>query len=86
MPWLPAGAGGRRLWLEREVTTIGGAASNTVALTDTVVAPRHAGIRREADGYELADLGSPGGVHVNGERVARRRLASGDVIRLGRPR
>ena len=35
------------------------------------------------DGYELADLGSTNGVYVNGERVAKRKLQLGDVIRVG---
>jgi hypothetical protein len=74
---------GRMVALDRDVTTIGSVDGNTVLLTDTGVSRKHVGIRRVDGGYELADLGSTNGVYVNGERVARRRLAVGDVIRVG---
>jgi hypothetical protein len=74
---------GQSVGLEREITTIGSVAGNTVLLADTGVSKRHVGIRRVGATYELADLGSTNGVYVNGERVARRQLAVGDVIRVG---
>ena len=69
--------------LDRDVTTIGSVAGNTVLLTDTGVSRKHVGIKRVDGGYELADLGSTNGVYVNGEKVARRKLEIGDVIRVG---
>ncbi len=74
---------GQRLGLERDVTTIGAAPTNTVPLVDTGVSRKHIGIKRLDGEYELADLGSTNGVYVNGERVARRKLTVGDVIRVG---
>jgi hypothetical protein len=74
---------GKTVPLDRDVTTIGSVAGNTILLTDTGVSRKHAGIRRVEDGWELADLGSTNGVYVNGERVARRKLTPGDVIRVG---
>jgi hypothetical protein len=74
---------GRSIQLDREVTTIGSAPENTVPLTDTGVSRKHAGIRKADGAYELADLGSTNGVYVNGEKVARRKLEVGDVIRVG---
>ena len=74
---------GQTVGLDREVTTIGSVAGNTVLLTDTGVSRKHLGIKRIDDGYELADLGSTNGVYVNGEKVARRKLEVGDVIRVG---
>jgi hypothetical protein len=74
---------GRVVHLDREVTTIGTVAGNTVLLTDTGVSRKHVGIRKVEIGYELADLGSSNGVYVNGEKVARRKLSVGDVIRVG---
>jgi pSer/pThr/pTyr-binding forkhead associated (FHA) protein len=74
---------GQTINLDREVTTIGSVAGNTVLLTDTGVSRKHVGIKKVGNGYELADLGSTNGVYVNGEKVARRRLATGDVIRIG---
>jgi hypothetical protein len=74
---------GKTVGLDRDVTTIGSTAGNTVLLTDTGVSRKHIGIKKVDDGYELADLGSTNGVYVNGEKVARRKLAVGDVIRVG---
>jgi hypothetical protein len=74
---------GQTVNLDREVTTIGSTAGNTVLLSDTGVSRKHVGIRRMETGYELADLGSTNGVFVNGEKVARRLLEVGDVIRVG---
>ena len=74
---------GQTLTLDRDVTTIGSVAGNTVLLTDTGVSRKHVGIKRLDGGYELADLGSTNGVYVNGEKVARRKLEVGDVIRVG---
>jgi hypothetical protein len=74
---------GQTINLDRDVTTIGSVAGNTVLLTDTGVSRKHVGIKRVDAGYELADLGSTNGVYVNGEKVARRKLEVGDVIRVG---
>ncbi len=74
---------GQTVGLDRDVTTIGSVAGNTVLLNDTGVSRKHVGIRRVDGGYELADLGSTNGVYVNGEKVARRKLSVGDVIRVG---
>ncbi len=74
---------GQTINLDRDVTTIGSVAGNTVLLTDTGVSRKHVGIKRIDSGYELADLGSTNGVYVNGEKVARRKLEVGDVIRVG---
>jgi hypothetical protein len=74
---------GRTQPLDRDVTTIGSVAGNTVLLTDTGVSRKHVGIKKVDGGYELADLGSTNGVYVNGEKVARRKLEVGDVIRVG---
>jgi hypothetical protein len=74
---------GQTVNLDREVTTIGSTAGNTVLLTDTGVSRKHVGIRRSDGSYELADLGSTNGVFVNGEKVAKRKLQLGDVIRVG---
>jgi hypothetical protein len=75
--------GGRSFPLDRDVTTVGSVDGNSVVLQDTGVSRKHVGIRRVDGGYELADLGSTNGVFVNGEKSARHRLVSGDVIRIG---
>jgi pSer/pThr/pTyr-binding forkhead associated (FHA) protein len=78
---------GQTVELDGEVTTIGSAPGVSVTLADQGVSRKHAGIRRVAEpsgmAFEVADLGSKNGVYVNGEKVARRKLALGDVIRIG---
>jgi hypothetical protein len=69
--------------LAEEITTLGSLDGNSIVLQDPAVSRKHAGIRRDVQGWELADLGSLNGVYVNGERVAKHRLREGDVVRVG---
>jgi FHA domain-containing protein len=69
--------------LSEEVTTIGSVAGNTVVLADPAVSRKHAGIRKVNGSYELADLGSTNGVYVNGQKVPKKTLEAGDIIRVG---
>jgi hypothetical protein len=54
-----------------------------VQLADPNVSRRHAELRQEGSGYWLIDLDSTNGSQVNGQRAARAKLDSGDVITLG---
>jgi hypothetical protein len=55
-----------------------------VSLAHPTVSRQHAELRRDADGFVLADLKSSHGTFVGDERVARpRTLADGDLVRLG---
>lgn len=69
--------------LAEEVTTIGSVAGNTVVLADPAVSKKHAGIRKVDGAYELADFGSTNGVYVNGHKVPKKTLESGDIVRVG---
>jgi hypothetical protein len=69
--------------LSEEVTTIGSVAGNTVVLADPAVSRKHAGIRKVDGNYELADFGSTNGVYVNGQKVPKKTLDQGDIIRVG---
>jgi len=71
------------LSLTEELTTIGSVAGNTVVLADPAVSRTHAGIRKVDGNYELADLGSTNGIYVNGRRVPKKVLETGDIIRVG---
>ena len=51
---------------------------------DPEVEPTHAELRQEGEAYELVDRSTPAGTFVNGRRVARARLLSGDQIRIGK--
>jgi hypothetical protein len=74
---------GQTVPLQEEVTTIGSVAGNTVVLSDPAVSRKHLGIRRVGAKYELADLGSTNGVYVNGHRMGKKMLVSGDIMRVG---
>jgi hypothetical protein len=74
---------GKVVELSAPVTTIGSQNGNTIVLPDPAVSRKHVGIRRNASGYELADLGSTNGVYVNGQRLPKRILAPGDIVRIG---
>jgi hypothetical protein len=69
--------------LEKSVTKIGSVPGNDVILQEAGVSRKHAGIRKVEGGYELADFGSTNGIYVNGERVPRKKLGVGDIIRIG---
>lgn len=69
--------------LEKAVTTLGSVAGNDIVLSDPSVSRKHLGVRKVEGGYEVADFGSTNGVYVNGERMPKKKLAIGDVIRVG---
>jgi pSer/pThr/pTyr-binding forkhead associated (FHA) protein len=67
---------------ELDRMTLGRAAECEIVLATPEISRRHALLVREGDHYEVRDLESINGTHVNGEKVARRELKSGDVIRI----
>jgi FHA domain-containing protein len=54
-----------------------------IQLADANVSRRHAELRQEGASYWIVDLGSTNGLEVNGKRVKRAKLNSGDTITLG---
>lgn len=89
--WVPASQleficgplAGQVLNLTEDVTTIGSVAGNTIVLSDPAVSRKHVGIKRLPSGFELADLGSTNGVYVNGHRMPKKQLVTGDILRVG---
>jgi pSer/pThr/pTyr-binding forkhead associated (FHA) protein len=88
----PAGAGRAPAWLEvgatrhpllQEQTSIGRSRDNTIHLADERVSRRHARINLEQGTFVIRDLDSANGTFVNGQRIQRHRLRSGDEIRIG---
>lgn len=66
---------------------IGRAPDSTLQLDDASISWRHAALRWIGNGWELHDLGSRNGTHVNGERVdsgGRVLLRTGAQLRFGR--
>lgn len=51
-------------------------------LDDPNVSRQHAVIEKVGSAFYLVDLGSTNGVHIGGERIARRAVADGDVITI----
>lgn len=54
------------------------------AFADIDASARHAEIRLEQNGYVVVDVGSRNGTWVNGQRVSRQVLATGDDIEFAR--
>jgi hypothetical protein len=74
---------GQTVPLHEEVTTIGSVAGNSIVLADPAVSRKHVGIRRAGNYFEFADLGSTNGVYINGQRMPKKLLEPGDILRVG---
>lgn len=74
---------GVRFELDADALLVGRDPSNPVQLHDTEVSRRHAELRREGRAYLLVDLSSSNGTFINGERIDRRTLSSGDQVQIG---
>jgi len=86
MPLLLTSKGEVAFRFEDETVTIGREDYNAFPLKERGVSRLHAKIERTAEGYTISDMGSTNGTFVNGERIERRLLRDGDVIRIGRAR
>ncbi len=75
---------GSRFLLDREVTTVGRHPDSDIFLDDVTVSRRHAELVRHDGTITVNDLGSLNGSYVNGERVDRRTLGTGDEVQIGR--
>jgi pSer/pThr/pTyr-binding forkhead associated (FHA) protein len=71
--------------LDSAALTVGRGAQNDLTLgNDDFASARHARFDPRRDGVWVSDVGSTNGTFVNGVRVAKpRRLAPGDVVRVG---
>jgi len=68
--------------LDQLRTAIGRNGANDIHINGPFVSRFHAVVAKDADGIHLIDLQSTNGTLVNGERVKRKRLNSGDVIAI----
>ncbi|MEW5938753.1 MAG: FHA domain-containing protein [Chloroflexota bacterium] len=68
--------------IEKEVTRLGRQLENDVVLHEEFVSRFHAEIRFEEGKYVLYDNDSTGGTFVNGKKVGRCALNSGDLISI----
>jgi two-component system, cell cycle response regulator len=72
--------------LTKDETVIGRTAGCDIVIPETRVSRRHAMIRRTAPGsneFEIVDLGSTNGTFLDGARVERAVLQSGDKVGIG---
>lgn len=75
---------GKHFQLSGVVHRVGREMSSDIQLLDSESSRSHAEIRRDESGrYELVDLGSSNGTKINGARIQRHQLASGDRIEIG---
>ena len=75
---------GQDFELDSAQLTIGRGGQNDIAIrTDEYASARHARFEPRKDGVWVQDLGSTNGIEVNGKRVKRAKLRSGDTITLG---
>ena len=73
---------GRRIELDGEL--IVGREDASLTIEDPEISRRHAAIRPVQGGFEIEDLGSRNGTHVNGSKIEQaKRLGGGDSIKLG---
>ncbi|MCZ6596592.1 MAG: FHA domain-containing protein, partial [Planctomycetota bacterium] len=68
---------------DARVIRVGRAIDNDIRLSTGLASRHHCRIEKDADGAWVIDLGSSNGTQVNGRRVERGLLGSGDVITIG---
>ena len=69
--------------ITKDIVTIGRALESDIVLEDTYCSRRHAQIITDEGQCFIEDMDSKIGMAVNGERVSRHRLKSGDEIMIG---
>lgn len=74
---------GSRFELTEPTVRLGRDPSSTIPLHDTEVSRHHAEMRWVDSEYAISDLNSSNGTFVNGQRIHRQQLASGDQLQVG---
>lgn len=74
---------GEKHGVTKERFVIGrGKQSSDLTLKDPNVSRQHAMIEYQNGVYFIVDMGSTNGVEYNGQRIARKQIAEGDVFRI----
>lgn len=71
------------VWVVDKSFAIGSADDNQLVVNDSSVSLQHARITCNEGAYCLRDLGSNSGVYVNDQRINKKDIHDGDVIRVG---
>jgi pSer/pThr/pTyr-binding forkhead associated (FHA) protein len=74
---------GERHEIDKRRVVIGRSKDCDVQLSDPNVSRRHAELRQEGAAFWIVDLDSTNGTEVNGRRLKRAKLQSGDTITIG---
>ena len=75
--------GGERLLVNKDRFIIGrGRQSSDLTIKDPNVSRQHAMIEFLNGTYYMVDMGSTNGVEYNGQRIARKAIAEGDLFRI----
>ena len=78
---------GERFPVTKDRFVIGrGKQSSDLTLKDPNVSRQHAVVEFQSGTYFMVDMGSTNGVAFNGQRIARRAIAEGDVYKISRSR
>ncbi len=71
------------IWVVERLYSIGSDPADDLVLTDDSVSPKHASLITLDNRLYLRDNDSPQGCYVNNERVQRKEVVPGDVVRVG---
>jgi hypothetical protein len=74
---------GRTMRVSKRRVLLGRSRECDIQVEDANVSRRHAELRQEGSTYWIVDLDSTNGVEVNGRRVKRAKLESGDTFTVG---
>jgi pSer/pThr/pTyr-binding forkhead associated (FHA) protein len=69
--------------LDTPIINIGRHSDNDLVLADDYVSRHHAQIRAINKRYVVFDVGSTGGIFINGKQITQATLHPGDVLRMG---
>ncbi len=75
---------GRRFDLPATAQSVGRDANNEIQLRDQEASRRHAELHGEDGDFEVIDLQSSNGTFVNGKKIERAKLKTGDRLQIGR--
>ena len=82
-PTLTAFYGGQRYVVNKDRFIIGrGKQSSDLTIKDPNVSRQHAMVEFLNGQYYMVDMGSTNGVEYNGQRIARKAIAEGDLYRI----
>lgn len=74
---------GEKVGITKDRFVIGrGKQSSDLTLKDPNVSRQHAMIEYQNGVYFMVDMGSTNGVEYNGQRIARKQIAEGDIFRI----